>query len=204
MGDDTPADTLNRLPTNAASPNYGFPYCHAGVVADPDFKKTDPCSGVTQPVAALRPHVAVMGVQFYTGNIFPAEYKNALFVASKGSWNRTQKSGYDLVMVRANADGGAAQITPFITGFMDSSDQSFWGRPTYMLQLPDGSLLLPDEQLGAVYRITYARYVLPARIAPIFPGADAVELLRVCLFCWYCGGSVALGADPAIMCSMPR
>ena len=157
MGDDTPADTLNRLPTNAASPNYGFPYCHAGVVADPDFKKTDPCSGVTQPVAALGPHVAVMGVQFYTGNMFPAEYKNALFVARKGSWNRTQKSGYDVVMVRANADGGAAQITPFITGFMDSSDQSFWGRPTYMLQLPDGSLLLSDEQLGAVYRITYAR-----------------------------------------------
>ena len=157
MGDDTPADTLNRLATNAVSPNYGFPYCHAGVVADPDFKKTDPCGGVTKPVAAMGPHVSVMGVQFYTGSMFPAEYKNALFVARKGSWNRTQKSGYDVVMVRANADGGAAQVTPFITGFMDSSDQSFWGRPVYMLQLPDGSLLLSDEQLGAIYRITYAR-----------------------------------------------
>ena len=157
MGDDTPSDTLNRLPTNAVAPNYGFPYCHAGVVADPDFKKADPCNGVTQPVAAMGPHVSVMGVQFYTGSMFPAEYKNALFVARKGSWNRTQKSGYDVVMVRANADGGAAQTTPFITGFMDSSDQSFWGRPTYMLQMLDGSLLLSDEQLGAVYRITYAR-----------------------------------------------
>ena len=157
MGDDTPPDTLNRLATNAASPNYGFPYCHAGVVADPDIKKANPCSGVTQPVAAMGPHVAVMGAQFYTGNMFPAEYKNALFVARKGSWNRTQKSGYDVVMVRANADGTGAQVTPFITGFMDPADQSFWGRPAYMLQQPDGSLLLSDEQLGAVYRITYAR-----------------------------------------------
>ena len=157
MGDDTPPDTLNRLATNAAAPNYGFPYCHAGTVADPDFKKANPCSGVTQPVATMGPHVSVMGAQFYTGSMFPAEYKNALFVARKGSWNRTQKSGYDVVMVRANADGSAAQVTPFITGFMDSSNQSFWGRPAYMLQQPDGSLLLSDEQLGAVYRITYAR-----------------------------------------------
>ena len=157
MGDDSPPDTLNRLATNAVSPSYGFPYCHAGVMADPDIKKANPCDGVTQPVASMGPHVSVMGAHFYTGNMFPAEYKNALFVARKGSWNRTQKSGYDVVMVRTNADGSAAQVTPFITGFMDSSDQSFWGRPVYMLQQPDGSLLLSDEQLGAVYRITYAR-----------------------------------------------
>ena len=157
MGDDSPPDTLNRLATNATSPNYGFPYCHAGVLADPDIKKANPCGGVTQPVALMGPHVSVMGAHFYTGSMFPAEYKNTLFVARKGSWNRTQKSGYDVVMVRTNADGSNAQVTPFITGFMDSSDQSFWGRPAYMLQQPDGSLLLSDEQLGAVYRITYAR-----------------------------------------------
>ncbi len=157
MGDDTPPDTLNRLAANAASPNYGFPYCHGGTLADPDIKKANPCGGVIPPVANLGPHVAAMGVQFYTGNMFPAEYKNAMFVARKGSWNRTQKIGYDVVMVRANADGSVAQVTPFITGFMDSSNQSFWGRPAYMLQQPDGSLLLSDEQLGAVYRISYAR-----------------------------------------------
>jgi glucose/arabinose dehydrogenase len=104
----------------------------------------------------MGPHTAVMGVHFYTGKMFPAAYQNAALVARKGSWNRNQKSGYDVVMVRANPDGSNAQVTPFITGFMDSSNNSFWGRPTYMLQMPDGSLLLSDEQLGAIYRISYS------------------------------------------------
>ena len=157
MGDDTPPDTLNRLASNASSPNYGFPHCHGGKIADPDIKKANPCAGVTQPVADMGPHVATMGVHFYTGNMFPAEYKNAAFVARKGSWNRSKKSGYDVVIVRANNDGTGARITPFATGFMNPADQSFWGRPAYFLQMTDGSLLLSDEQLGAVYRISYAR-----------------------------------------------
>ncbi len=157
MGDDSPPDTLNRLANNAASPNYGFPYCHAGKIPDQDIKKANPCAGVTQPVADMGPHVATMGVQFYTGNMFPAEYKNAMFVARKGSWNRTQKSGYDIVVVRANADGTGAQTTPFASGFMNPADQSFWGRPAYFFQHSDGSLLVSDEQLGAIYRISYAK-----------------------------------------------
>jgi glucose/arabinose dehydrogenase len=103
----------------------------------------------------MGPHVAVMGVHFYTGNMFPAAYKNAMFVARKGSWNRTKKTGYDVVMVTANADGSNVKTTPFITGFMDERDNSFWGRPAYMLQMKDGSLLVSDEQLGAIYRISY-------------------------------------------------
>ncbi len=154
MGDDSPPDTLHRL--GATGQNFGFPYCHAGTVADKDIKKADPCNGVTPPVALMGPHAAVMGVHFYTGSMFPAEYKNAMLVARKGSWNRTQKSGYDVVMVRANPDGTGAQVTPFITGFLDAATQGFWGRPTYMMQLPDGSLLLSDEQAGAIYRISYA------------------------------------------------
>jgi glucose/arabinose dehydrogenase len=155
MGDDSPDDTLNRLA--AQGQNFGFPYCHAGSVPDPDVKKADPCGGVTKPVALMGPHAAVMGVLFYTGNMFPQEYRNVALVARKGSWNRTQKYGYDVVAVRANPDGTNAQVTPFITGFMDPSTQAFWGRPAYLLLLPDGSLLVSDEQLGAVYRITYAR-----------------------------------------------
>lgn len=155
MGDDVPDDTLHRL--SAIGQNFGFPYCHEGTLPDKDLKKPDPCSGVTSPVAKMGPHTATMGVLFYTGGMFPAEYRNVAFVARKGSWNRTQKSGYDVVMVRANPDGTNAQVTPFITGFMNPADQSFWGRPAYLLQLPDGSLLVSDEQLGAIYRITYAR-----------------------------------------------
>jgi glucose/arabinose dehydrogenase len=155
MGDDSPDDTLNRL--SGQGQNFGFPWCHAGRVPDKDIKKADPCAGVAQPVALMGPHTAVMGVHFYTGTMFPAEYRNVAFVARKGSWNRTQKSGYDVVSVRANADGTNAQVAPFITGFMDPATQAMWGRPAYFLQLPDGSLLVSDEQLGAIYRISYAR-----------------------------------------------
>jgi len=155
MGDDTPEDELNRMPR--AGLNFGFPYCHANGIADRDIRKDKACDGVTLPVKTMGGHAAVMGVHFYTGNMFPAEYRNALLVARKGSWNRTQKNGYDVVMVRTDANGQNAQVTPFITGFLDDKTQAFWGRPVYMLQMPDGSLLLSDEQTGAIYRITYAR-----------------------------------------------
>jgi glucose/arabinose dehydrogenase len=105
----------------------------------------------------MGPHAAVMGVKFYTGSMFPKEYQNTMFIARKGSWNRTQKFGYDVVTVQADADGTNARITPFMTGFLDSSTNAFSGRPTYFLQLPDGSLLISDEQLGAIYRISYSR-----------------------------------------------
>lgn len=155
MGDDSPEDELNRI--TRVGQNFGFPHCHANGVADKDIKKDKPCDGVTLPVQTLGGHTAAMGVHFYTGNMFPAEYKNAMFVARKGSWNRTKKSGYDVLMVRTDANGLNPQVTPFVTGFLDDKTDAFWGRPVYMLQLPDGSLLLSDEQLGAIYRITYAR-----------------------------------------------
>lgn len=155
MGDDSPEDELNRM--TKTGQNFGFPYCHANGIADKDVKKSNPCGGVTLPVQGMGGHSAVMGLHFYTGNMFPAEYKNAMFVARKGSWNRTQKSGYDVVMVRTDANGQNPKMTPFITGFKDDATDAFWGRPTYLLQMPDGSLLLSDEQLGAIYRISYAR-----------------------------------------------
>jgi glucose/arabinose dehydrogenase len=155
MGDNTPEDELNRLPR--AGLFFGFPYCHAAAVPDKDIKKNNPCDGVTLPVQTMGPHAAVMGLHFYTGSMFPAEYKNAMFIARKGSWNRTQKFGYDVVNVRTDANGNSTGITPFMTGFMESSTQAISGRPAYFLQMPDGSLLISDEQLGAIYRISYSR-----------------------------------------------
>ena len=154
LGDDTPEDELNRLTRTGA--NFGFPYCHANGVPDPDITKQGACDGVTLPVRTLGPHAAAMGLHFYTGEMFPAEYRNTMFVARKGSWNRSKKFGYDVVSVRSAADGSNVQVQPFMTGFLNADD-SFSGRPTYLLQLPDGSLLVSDEQLGAIYRITYAR-----------------------------------------------
>jgi glucose/arabinose dehydrogenase len=154
MGDDTPDDELNRM--SKVGLNFGFPYCHANGVPDRDIVKANACSGVTLPVANMGPHAAVMGLKFYTGNMFPAEYRNAMFIARKGSWNRSKKLGFDVVAVTADADGRNAKTTPFLTGFLNADD-TFNGRPAYIHQQPDGSLLVSDEQMGAVYRVSYSR-----------------------------------------------
>ncbi|MDH5536192.1 MAG: PQQ-dependent sugar dehydrogenase [Betaproteobacteria bacterium] len=155
MGDKGPQEELNRL-TKPGKEFFGYPYCHAEGIADVDFKKTDPCKGVTKPVALLGPHASALGTKFYTGDMFPSDYKNTLFIARKGSWNRTQKFGYDVVNVRLAADGKSAKVTPFLTGFLDEKADTFWGRPAYILQMPDGALLVSDEQLGAIYRVSFA------------------------------------------------
>jgi glucose/arabinose dehydrogenase len=154
MGDDAPEDELNRI--GKTGEFFGYPYCHANGVPDQDIKKADPCKGVTLPVATMGPHAAVMGVKFYTGNMFPQQYQGTMFIARKGSWNRTKKFGYDVVNVTATPDGKNAKITPFLTGFLDEKTDTFVGRPAYILQMPDGALLVSDEQLGAIYRISYA------------------------------------------------
>jgi glucose/arabinose dehydrogenase len=154
MGDDTRDDELNRM--SKVGLNFGFPYCHANGVPDRDIVKANACSGVTLPVANMGPHAAVMGLKFYTGNMFPAEYRNAMFIARKGSWNRSKKLGFDVVAVTADADGRNAKTTPFLTGFLNADD-TFNGRPAYIHQQPDGSLLVSDEQMGAVYRVSYSR-----------------------------------------------
>jgi glucose/arabinose dehydrogenase len=154
MGDEGPQDELNRLAKPGA--NFGFPYCHANGIQDQDFKKPDACKGVTKPVVLMGAHAANMGVKFYTGKMFPSEYQNTLFIARKGSWNRTKPNGFDVVNVRVGEDGKNAKVTPFMTGFSESKDSyKFWGRPAYVLQMPDGALLVSDEQLGAIYRISY-------------------------------------------------
>ena len=156
MGDDGPQDELNRL--TKAGANFGFPYCHADGKVDSEFKKQDACKGVVRPVALMGPHAAAMGVKFYTGKMFPAEYQNTMFIARKGSWNRSKPMGFDVVSVRPSEDGKSAKVTPFLTGFQEGGDSyKFWGRPAYVAQMPDGALLVSDEQVGAIYRISYQR-----------------------------------------------
>jgi glucose/arabinose dehydrogenase len=156
MGDKGPEDELNRMTKTGL--NFGYPYCHAKGVLDADFKKADGCKGVTLPVTNLGPHAAAMGVIFYTGSMFPKEYQNTMLIARKGSWNRTVKLGFDVVNVRPSKDGKSAKVTPFMTGFLeDAKAAKFWGRPAYLLQMPDGAVLVSDEQLGAIYRISYKK-----------------------------------------------
>jgi glucose/arabinose dehydrogenase len=154
LGNDGPEEELNRVAANAEGAHYGFPYCHANGVPDPTVKRPNACAGVTLPAATLGPHAGALGMRFYTGNMFPAAYKNTALIARRGSWNREQKFGYDVV--QAKIAGGKATITPFMTGFLDTKANTFWGRPVDLQQLPDGSLLVADEFNGAVYRVTYA------------------------------------------------
>ena len=159
FGNEGPEDELNRIAKGNEGANFGFPYCHANGMADTALKRPNSCAGVTMPAALLGPHVAALGMQFYTGKMFPKSYQNVAFIARRGSWNREQKSGYDVVVARIN--GGRATIQPFMTGLLDTKANAFHGRPTYVLQMPDGSLLVSDEQNGATYRISYG----PARVA---------------------------------------
>jgi glucose/arabinose dehydrogenase len=152
-GDAGPQDELNVIAKGNEGANFGFPYCHANGVADPDVKRPNPCAGVTMPAALLGPHAGALGIKFYTGSMFPKNYQNVAFVVRRGSWNRSQKFGYDVAVARIS--GGKAKIEPFMTGLLDDKGNAFHGRPTYALPLQDGSLLVSDEQNGAVYRITY-------------------------------------------------
>jgi glucose/arabinose dehydrogenase len=153
-GNEGPQDELNRIPRIMEGANYGFPYCHANGIPDPDVKRPNPCAGVMMPAALTGPHSAGLGIKFYTGAMFPKSYQNVAFIARRGSWNRDQKFGYDVVVARPQSNG-TAKIEPFMTGFLDAKKNEFYGRPTYVLPLEDGSLLVSDEQNGAVYRITY-------------------------------------------------
>jgi len=154
-GDKGFEDELNKISKPGGF--YGFPYCHNNATPDPDVKKTDACKGVTKPVRLMGAHVATMGIKFYTGKMFPAEYQNTALIARKGSWNREKPNGFDVVAVKIG-DDGKTTVRPFITGFNESKDSyKFWGRPAYLAQMPDGALLVSDEQTGAIYRISYER-----------------------------------------------
>ncbi len=153
MGDDVPPDTLNRAPR--AGLDFGFPYCHAGKIADPEFGARHACSEFTPPAQPLGPHVASLGMRFYTGTQFPPEYRNQIFIAEHGSWNRSHKIGYRVTLVTVDDNGRAISYKPFAEGWLQG--ESAWGRPADVLVAPDGSLLVSDDSAGAIYRIRYSR-----------------------------------------------
>ncbi len=154
MDEEGPNDELNRV--TKVGEFFGFPYCHANGIPDKDVKKPNPCAGVTMPAALLGPHVAALGMRFYNGSMFPAEYRDTALIARHGSWNRTKKAGFDVVRAIPGSDG-KARIEPFLTGFLDEGGNTFWGRPTDVMVMPDGAVLVSDEQMGAIYRVSYSR-----------------------------------------------
>ena len=150
LGDDIPPDELNHAPK--PDMHFGYPYCHGEAIADPLYGSKRSCSDFSAPAQTLGAHVAALGMRFYTGSQFPPEYRNQIFIAEHGSWNRTRKSGYRISVVRLDA-GKAVSYKPFATGWLQG--ETAWGRPADVLMLPDGSLLVSDDQAGAIYRIRF-------------------------------------------------
>jgi glucose/arabinose dehydrogenase len=153
LGDDVPPCEINRAPQ--AGMHFGYPYCHGGFISDPEFGAKEPCSEFTKPAQNLGAHVAPLGLKFYTGAMFPAEYKHQLFVAEHGSWNRSKKIGYCVSLVRVKDNQQATAYETFASGWLDEATQKSWGRPVDVLVLKDGSMLVSDDQAGVVYRIYY-------------------------------------------------
>jgi glucose/arabinose dehydrogenase len=153
LGDDMPSDKLNHV--TKLGEHFGYPYCHQGDIVDPVFGMGHKCSEFTPPVVKLGAHIAPLGMKFYTGDQFPAEYKNGIFIAEHGSWNRNKKSGYRIVFISVDPDGKNPKETVFAGTWLD--DQKILGRPDDILQAPDGSLLVADDQAGAIYRISYQK-----------------------------------------------
>ncbi|HXG52363.1 MAG TPA: PQQ-dependent sugar dehydrogenase [candidate division Zixibacteria bacterium] len=157
LSEDLPEDELNRV--TSPGQHFGFPYCHQGTFTDREFGWGRSCDEFVKPVALLGPHSAALGMRFYTGRMFPPSYRNAIFIARHGSWNRTRKIGGDVVVARLDRNGNVRSIEPFLTGFLQ--DNEYAGRPVDVEILKDGSLLVSDDYGGAIYRVTYG--TSPAR-----------------------------------------
>ena len=153
LGDDQPADELNRAPR--AGLHFGFPHCHQGDLPDPEFGRARKCAEFESPALKLGPHVAALGMRFYTGSQFPAAYRDQIFIAEHGSWNRSKKTGYRISLVRLDAEGKARSYEPFAQGWLQG--ESAWGRPVDLEILPDGALAVSDDSAGVIYRISYSR-----------------------------------------------
>lgn len=153
MGDNLPPCELNYAPKKDM--NFGYPYCHGGTIQDPEFGKKRSCNEFTAPARALGPHVAPLGLKFCTGTMFPEQYRNQVFIAEHGSWNRSKKIGYKISLVKIQNNTTASSYETFASGWMDDTTQKVWGRPVDVLMLPDGSMLVSDDHANVIYRISY-------------------------------------------------
>lgn len=153
LGDDVPPCELNRLTEKGQ--HFGYPYCHGNDIGDPEFGSKRNCSEFKKPAWNFAAHVAPLGMKFYTGDMFPPDYKGDIIVAQHGSWNRSKKIGYRLM--RVFIDGThASDAQVFADGWLNDRTQEAWGRPVDVLQMPDGSILVSDDTAGLIYRIAYA------------------------------------------------
>ncbi len=153
LGDDLPPCELNRAPKSGL--HFGYPYFHGKDIRDPELGEGRDLADYVPPARELGAHVAPLGFEFYSGTMFPATYRNQILIAEHGSWNRTKKNGYRLSLVRLDARGQASGYEVFAEGWLQG--QRNWGRPVDLELMPDGSLLVSDDQNGVVYRIAYPR-----------------------------------------------
>ncbi|MBI2314208.1 MAG: sorbosone dehydrogenase family protein [Betaproteobacteria bacterium] len=152
LGDDAPPDELNHAPKKDL--HFGYPYCHGGAIADPEYGSKRRCAEFSPPARNLAPHVAALGMRFYSGTMFPPEYRNQIFIAEHGSWNRSEKIGYRVSIARL-AGNRVVKYEPFAEGWLQG--ESAWGRPADVLVMPDGALLVSDDFAGVIYRIAYRK-----------------------------------------------
>jgi len=151
LGDEQPPDELNRL-SRPGQQHFGFPYCHGDGLRDPEHNAGRACDQFTAPARLLGPHVAAIGMRFYTGAMFPEKYRGGVFIAEHGSWNRSTPIGYRVTFVKVEGDR-ATSYEPFATGWLKGGVAS--GRPADVLVMPDGALLVSDDKAGRIYRISY-------------------------------------------------
>ena len=151
LGDDQPPDELNHL--TKVGEHFGFPFCHGNGIRDPEHNAGRSCGEFTAPARELGPHVAAIGMRFYTGRMFPEKYRGGIFIAEHGSWNRSTPIGYRVSFVKIE-NGRATSYESFASGWLTGSTAS--GRPADVLVMPDGALLVSDDKAGRIYRITYA------------------------------------------------
>jgi glucose/arabinose dehydrogenase len=152
LGDNIPPDELNHAPRKGM--HFGFPYCHSGDIHDIKYGAKRSCSKLTAPVAKLDAHSVPMGMRFYTGKMFPAEYHNQIIVAENGSWNRREKIGYRLKLIQIKNNKVVKQEV-FVEGWLQ--EEKSWGKPADILVMPDGAILVSDDHSGAIYRISYQK-----------------------------------------------
>jgi glucose/arabinose dehydrogenase len=151
LSEDMPLDELNRV--SKKGQHFGFPYCHSGIMADPEHGWGKSCKDYVAPALTIGPHAAPLGMRFYNGKMFPEKYRNAIFLTRHGPWNRTQKYA-DVVAVFIDGKG-KARMEPFLTGLVENN--TYLARMADVMVMKDGSLLVSDDHNGAIYRVSYGK-----------------------------------------------
>lgn len=152
MGDELPPDTLHLASKKGL--HFGFPYCHAGDIPDPQYGNRRNCAEFSPPALKLGPHVAPLGMKFYTGSMFPPAYRHQIFMAEHGSWNRSVPIGYRITMALFD-ENRRLRYEIFAEGWLQGDKA--WGRPVDLVVMTDGSLLVSDDKAGVIYRISYSK-----------------------------------------------